>query len=220
MAPEVLTNTEQRAKRSCLHAVCSGPSRHRLSTQRPPWPRAPTRTPALDQAPTAQEVDSGGPPCAPVTCIWSWDSTQTRVGKVGKEEPAPVSRKHVTLARDLPGGPETAGLRWESASPYLGGPRRPGSGGSRLPPSLSWCHWAGAAHTSQRTEPTQEAHTVHDTHREKCPSLEKNTAQSQDKKRGGRRNAACCFQLEQRSGRATHSAGFGAKHKCRRRTHR
>ena len=46
-----------------------------------------------------------------------------------------MSCKHVTLARDLPGGPETAGLRLESASPFLEGPRQPGSGGSRLPPT-------------------------------------------------------------------------------------
>ena len=169
-------------------------------------------------------------PGGPETAGLRWESASPYLG--GPEMPgsggswlppswgAPRCWAQVGVGFPLPGGPETAGLRWESASPYLGGPRRPGSGGSRLPPSLSWCHWAGAAHTSQRTEPTQEAHTVHDTHREKCPSLEKNTAQSQDKKRGGRRNAACCFQLEQRSGRATHSAGFGAKHKCRRRTHR
>ena len=90
--------------------------------------------------PQPQEVDSGGPPCAPVTYVWSWDSTQTRVEKVGEGEPALVSHKHVTLCPllswgaprqqaqvgvsfPLPGGPETAGLRWEVASPFLGAPR-------------------------------------------------------------------------------------------------
>ena len=118
----------------------------------------------------------------------------------------------------LPGGPETvgsvgsrlppswgprdSGLRWEAASPFLGAPRQPGSGGRRLPPSLlaplGWCSF----HISKDRTHEGSTHNLM-THREKGPSLEKNTAWSQEKKRGGRRNAVCCVQPEQRSGRAT-----------------
>ena len=112
------------------------------------------------------------------------------------------SRAQVGVGFPLPGGPETAGLRWEPASPFLGAPRQPGSGGRRLPPSLlaplGWCSF----HISKDRTHEGSTHNLM-THREKGPSLEKNTAWSQEKKRGGRRNAVFCVQPEQRSGRAT-----------------
>lgn len=147
---------EQGSRDRACNAVCSGPSGRPLFSPRvvfsglepptgahPPWTRLPQ----------PQEVDSGGPPCAPVTCIWSWGSTQTRVGKVGKGGPALVSRNHATLARDFPGAL-----------------RQPGSGGRQLPLSrLAPLGWCSLLVSKDRTQEGSR-HSASRYRQKKCPT--------------------------------------------------
>lgn len=67
-------------------------------------------------------------------------SDQSRKGGQGRA--CLVSRNHATLAPDFPGGPRD--------SQVLGGVSFP---------LLAWHRWAGAAYSSQRTEPRREADT-------------------------------------------------------------
>ena len=140
MAPEALTNADRTGKPRDRARTMSALGPHAVVSPCSVFRGLEPHQSTCPRLPQPQEVDSGGPPCAPVTYVWSWDSTQTRVEKVGEGEPALVSHKHVTLCPllswgaprqqaqvgvsfPLPGGPETAGLRWEVASPFLGAPR-------------------------------------------------------------------------------------------------